>query len=214
MSTSLPTLTPLAQSIANAEGFGASANNIPTLANNPGDLENGDVGYGTITASGGNQITVYGSLAEGAQALENQVAKIFNGTSAYYSPDMSLSDFGTTYSGGNTNYGTTLANSLGVSPSTTLAQVQNGASASPASSSGAGTLASNAATGLMSSLNPFSGFSISRIILLILGIISFGAGLLAFKQTQDIIETGTGVVKTGAKVVKNVASSGGEVAAL
>lgn len=193
MATSLPTLTPLASAIAQSEGYGVPGA-IPTVANNPGNLELGDVGYGTANAAGGNQITIFGSLADGAAALENQLNKIFNGTSSNYTPDMSLSQFGQIYSGGNPAYGNQLASTLGVSPSTPLSQVQSQASASSAS----GTPSTSSwltnpfgnLLGLTSS-NPASAFTLSRAIILILGIILFGAGLFAFKQTQTVIQTAT-----------------------
>lgn len=115
--------SPLAVAIANAEGYGG-AGSIPTLANNPGDLELGDLGYGTMQAAGGQKITVFPNVAAGWMALENQISRIFSGRSRYYSPDESLQDFGVTYSGGSQRYGANLANFLGLSPSSTLRQAQ------------------------------------------------------------------------------------------
>lgn len=199
MSSSLPPLTPLASAITQAEGFGASPNNIPTTAQNPGDLELGDQGYGVMQAAGGNQITVFGSLAQGAAALENQLSKIFNGTSAYYNPNMTLDQFGQVYSGGSTTYGQQLASILNVPSSTTLAQVQNGASSSaPSNPIGIPDQILNYLTGNKSAGQ--SSVTLARAVVLILGILLFGAGLLGFKQTQTIIQTTTSTVKKGVEV--------------
>ena len=86
--TDVESYSPLAQAVANAEGFEFPKALIPTLANNPGDLELGDVGYGVMQASGGNRITVFASASLlGWAALENQdFEKIFSGRSKPYSP--------------------------------------------------------------------------------------------------------------------------------
>jgi hypothetical protein len=192
----------LASAIAQLEGFGPQGN-IPTLSNNPGDLEIGDVGYGTVQAAGGNKITVFGSLQDGWSALENQINKIFNGTSAYYNPSTTIQQFGTTYSGGNQNYGVNLANKLGVDPSATLGSVQQ--QTAPTSSNSGNPL----------DWGPFnqqvfghdlSGSSLltnslvtSRLVILVVGILLLAAGLFSFKQTQVIIQ----------KAAKTAAQSGG-----
>ena len=113
--------SPLANAIANAEGFGKS-DAVPTRANNPGDLEVGDVGYGTITAKGGQQITIFGNVGDGWARLNRQIDLIFSGRSRYYKPDETLNDFGSTYSGGSPSYGSNLANFLGVDSNATLSQ--------------------------------------------------------------------------------------------
>jgi hypothetical protein len=117
----LEAYTPLANAIANAEGFGKDSS-IPTRANNPGDLELGNVGFGTVTARGGQQITVFGSVSDGWAALNNQISKIFSGRSRYYKPEMSLQEFGSIYSGGSRTYGANLAAFLGLTPDAPLSQ--------------------------------------------------------------------------------------------
>jgi hypothetical protein len=202
MSTSLPQLSPLAAAISQAEGFGASANNIPTASNNPGNLELGDVGYGTATTSNGGGVTVYGSLADGANALENQVSNILSGNSSLYNPDMTIQQLGDTYvngpNGGTTtgsqNWASNVANSLGVSPSTTVGSAVNGAS----TSSGTGILGT--LQSLASSATNATTFGLSRTLVLILGVILFGAGLFSFRQTQTVIQTATGVAKKAGEV--------------
>jgi hypothetical protein len=116
-------LSPLGRAISSKEGFG-TADAIPTLANNPGNLELGNIGYGVLTANNGQQITIFGSLPEGRAALEKQLNLIFSGQSKKYSPNMTLEEFGKVYSGGEADYGAAIATSLGVAPSTTLGQLQ------------------------------------------------------------------------------------------
>lgn len=192
----------LANAISQLEGFGAPSA-IPTLANNPGSLELGDQGYGTITAQGGQQITVFGSLQDGWNALENQLNKIFNGTSQYYNPNQSLSQFGNIYSGGNPTYGTNLANKLGVTPDTTLGQVQNQTASTGAPSgnpldwsqfnqqvfgqdlSGSSLLTNSLVT--------------SRLLIAVVGLLLIAAGLFSFKQTQVVLQTASKAAKTAAE---------------
>ena len=195
--------SPLAAALAQLEGFGQPSA-IPTLANNPGDLELGDVGYGTTQAAGGNLITNFPTLDAGWAALENQASKITSGTSPLYPPGTTVQQAGTTYSGGNPAYGQNLANATGVSPNTPVSQLANGSNSSaPSSSPNTGVLSwITNPLGNLFGVPTASGnaFTLSRVIILILGIILFGAGLFAFKQTQTIIQTGTNVVKKGASI--------------
>lgn len=192
----------LANAISQLEGFGAPSA-IPTLANNPGSLELGDQGYGTITAQGGQQITVFGSLQDGWTALENQLGKIFNGTSSYYTPNQTLQQFGNIYSGGNPTYGNNLASKLGVDPNTTLGQVQGSASSSAAGDPLSTwqqfnqqvfghSLTDQTLTG---SALAFS----SRLIVLVVGVLLIAAGLFSFKTTQVVLQNATKAAKTAAE---------------
>jgi hypothetical protein len=114
--------TTLADAITRMEGTNPAYNN-------PGAISGtGDTGH-----SFGQNIGIYSTLAAGQAALNNQISKIYAGTSAYYDPSMSLDTFGQIYSGGNAAYGAGLAAQLGVPSSTTLAQLnqpQGGASGS------------------------------------------------------------------------------------
>src|SRR5208337_1189220 len=86
----------LANGIATAEGYGV-AGASPTIANNPGDLKLGDIGYGTQP----NGITNFPTPDAGFAALNNQVQLIQNGTSqAGYTTDMSIMDVAQLYTGG------------------------------------------------------------------------------------------------------------------
>jgi hypothetical protein len=109
----------LAKAIAAAEGFGP-AENVPTRANNPGDLELGDLGNGAV---GGK--TVFPTLAAGIAALRKQLAIIQNGESANYSLDMSISDMAQKWTGGDNpdGWANEVAQQLGVTPDTKLSEV-------------------------------------------------------------------------------------------
>ena len=100
---------------------------------------------------------------------------------------MTVQQFGNTYAG-NSTYGNQLAQVLGVDPSTPLAAVAN----SNASGSGIGAsidAAGNLITGKSAS-SDFSlfGWDAPRVVVLIIGIVLFIAGLFAFKQTQVLIQ--------------------------
>lgn len=196
--------TTLASAITQLEGFGAG-NNIPTIALNPGSLELGDIGYGTITAANGQQITVFNSLSDGQAALNNQLDLATSGNSKYYSPDMSIADFGTIYSGGNSSYGNNLASLLGVDPSTPISAVNaSGASTSSGGNSLTGALNDVFGPSIFGmTVGPSAtgaSFSTSRLIILILGVLLFAAGIFSFKQTQVVLSSAAGAVKKGAEV--------------
>jgi|SRR5579871_1417591 len=167
----------LAQAIAQAEGFGAP-NAIPTVANNPGDLKVGDVGYGT--AAGG--ITIFGSVDEGWARLDSQLAAIASGGSSYYNPGMSLAQIGNIYAGGDANWAINVARALHVTPDTTFADAYQGGSPVSLASPTAilDTAASAVETGLdeatnstfLESLGPmglaFAGIGVALFLVLVL----------------------------------------------
>ncbi len=112
--------TALANAIAKAEG-GGSANN------NPGSLTAGDVPsdsiVGTFNSAG---VVIIDSLENGWNYLYRKLNNILSGNSNVYSPDMTISQFAQTYTGGDnaTGWANTVANQLGVTPDTTLAEAQ------------------------------------------------------------------------------------------
>ena len=131
-------MSAVASAIAQAEGFGQPGA-IPTIANNPGDLELGNIGSGVTIAAGGQQITNFPTLEAGEAALENQVNLIATGTSkAGYSPSMSIAQVGQLYSGGSSNWANNVAAALGVDPSTNFASVVSGSPTPTISDSTAG----------------------------------------------------------------------------
>src|ERR1700675_4286244 len=77
----LPTkekIVSMAQAIAKAEGFGPPQT-LPTRIHNPGDLEIGDMGFGTQAGK-----TVFGTAEGGWAALEGQVHWMLTGNSRIY----------------------------------------------------------------------------------------------------------------------------------
>jgi hypothetical protein len=101
----------LASAIATAEGFGV-AGDVPTRANNPGDLVFGDQGNGVANSEG---VTIYPDLQTGWGALYYELNLIFSGASKVYSTAMSFQQFAQTWTGGD-NYGAwaqTVTNAVG-----------------------------------------------------------------------------------------------------
>jgi hypothetical protein len=126
----------LATAISKAEGYGVPGT-VPTVANNPGDLELGDIGYGVTVAAGGEKITNFPDAASGYAALESQINKIATGTSsAGYQPGWSISQVGNLYSGGSSAWASNVASTLGVSPDTPFASVATGVPAGGSISDG------------------------------------------------------------------------------
>jgi hypothetical protein len=119
-----------AGAIAQTEGYGV-AGQIPTLANNPGDLAIGDIGYSTM---GSAKITVFPDITTGWQALQNQVNLIANGQStAGYPQNATIAQVSNLYSGSTSGvWGNSVASILGVTPDTPFAAVAGGAAAAPA----------------------------------------------------------------------------------
>lgn len=116
----------IATAIATAEGWYVQGS-IPQQANNPGDLADpnfslnlsGDTGQ-RIGSAG---IVVFDSAQSGWQALYNQVNLMLSGNSGVYSPSMTIAQVGQIYSGGDPNWAANVAKALGVSTTTTLAEL-------------------------------------------------------------------------------------------
>lgn len=109
-----------AGAIARAEGFTVPGS-IPAKANNPGDLVRGDQGLGTLGAA---KITIYQTLAEGWEALDLQVAKMFTNTSHVYRSSMTIEEVANHYTTTQqSEWAQNVAEALHVSPKTTLDEV-------------------------------------------------------------------------------------------
>ena len=108
-----------ANAIANEENIASGLQS----SNNPYALELGDQGLGTTSAAGGNQLTNFASLQDAYNALLNMFTKDVNGNSSIYNPNMSIGQYMTTYTGGNTNAGNTVAQQLGVPASTPISAI-------------------------------------------------------------------------------------------
>jgi len=104
-----------AYAIAVAEGFYASGS-IPQRANNPGDLEEGNIGYGTL----GQGITIFPDPSSGWEALYAQAWEMLSGNSSHYRTSETIAQAGLTYSGGDPNWSGNVAATLGTSPLVTL----------------------------------------------------------------------------------------------
>lgn len=114
----------IAKAIATAEGFYVSGS-LPQRANNPGDLELGDKGWGVL-----NGKTIFPSASQGWQALYGIVQGWLDGSSKIYSPDWTIQDVANEYVGGQQNpttdsiaWASNVADTLGVSTDTPIGQV-------------------------------------------------------------------------------------------
>lgn len=170
--------SPLAGAIANAEGFNNGSAGTPL--NNPGNIESN------------GQLNQYGSLEEGWAALESQINKWMNGSSAYAGPNTSINDLAQTYTGGDNPQGWAAAVSqyLGVDPNTTLGQIVRGHFGQAA-----GTYAANTAGRVINALLS------QRFVLGFLGAMLIIVGALGFDRTQDI------VVQAGKKAAEGAAAA-------
>lgn len=113
-----PKVKAFAEAIAKAEGFGANPNNLPTRNHNPGDLEIGDIGYGTDQSK-----TIFPNDVAGWNALYKQVELIMNEESkAGYSLNDSIQTFAARYTGGDhsNTYAFAIASHLGIDVNSTL----------------------------------------------------------------------------------------------
>lgn len=106
-----------AYAIGKAEGFGP-VGNIPTRAKNPGDLELGDIGLGTL----GQGITIYPTLRQGIEALYRELNLILTNTSKDYNTSMTFSQMAIIWTGNDNpiNWAEIVAKSLNVFPDTTI----------------------------------------------------------------------------------------------
>ena len=132
--TSEALIQAFATAIAHAEGFYV-AGSVPQRANNPGDLtDDGDVGNGFIQTSGpmGAKITVYSTVEDGWAALTKKVARMLNGASHVYTPDLTILEVGMKYAG-SAEWAANVAARLGVDTRTTLAEYASGAHTQPLS---------------------------------------------------------------------------------
>ncbi len=119
-----PITISLANAIALANGYNV-VGSVPNKNNNPGNLKNGDVGFGVDSV--GN--TIYGTPEMGNLALRTQAAHILNGDNKMfsYSPARTpLSVIGTILAPNDASWIKNVASSLGINPSTKLSTITNG----------------------------------------------------------------------------------------
>jgi hypothetical protein len=112
-----PKVVLMAQAFAKAEGFGVP-NALPTRCHNPGDLEVGDVGYGTD-----NGKTIFPNDQAGWTALEHECDLIANGLShAGYKVTDTILQLADRYTGGDSaaSWAQAVAQFLDISVTTTI----------------------------------------------------------------------------------------------
>jgi hypothetical protein len=129
LGTSIPQslIESFAQGIATAEGFYVSGS-IPQQANNPGDIADNGVTQWTgdsgqrITSANGASIIVFNSVQDGWNALYQLVTTILSGSGSYNSA-WTLAQVGEHYANDAGQWAENVAEALGVSTSTTVAQL-------------------------------------------------------------------------------------------
>lgn len=181
-------------------------NTVGMSANNPINLEMGDIGYGTVTAAGGQELTIFPSLQAGYQAATNMVQSDVSGNSSIYSPNMSLQQYMQTFTGGSATAGNTVASILGVPSSTPISsfgQIAGSVQPNAASTTAPGT-ASTSSTGspawlaaLKALLGPLGTFlpgsgqpGIVDIVAILAGLILIAGMVFGFRQLAVTIKQG------------------------
>jgi len=189
--------SPLAQAIANSEGFGTA--NAPTITeyNNPGAL---------FSDGAPRQ---FSSLSDGINALESQIGEWLNGSSKIANANTTIAQLAQEYTGGDSpnTWATNTSDFLGVTPDTTLGQLQNMGLTSPdysingmnqritgqKQSPGIGdTLKSKLETGALTWLLS------TRFVFAVLGVLLIWGGIMGFDKTKDIIVSTGKAVAEGA----------------
>jgi hypothetical protein len=104
----------IARAIARAEGYFVSGS-LPNRLNNPGSLKDPNTG----------QLRAFSTVEEGWAALKQQVARMLEGTSAFYKPSMTIAQIAAIYTGGDKPdaWARIVAGELGVSPDTPIGDV-------------------------------------------------------------------------------------------
>ena len=111
-----------ASAIATAEGF-FLAGSRAQRNNNPGNVTSS---FGQSTTGQDAQFPIFATVADGWQALYNQVYKMFYGGSVYYNPSMTISQVGFIYAdgahdpSGAFNWAANVAAAMGVTTDTPL----------------------------------------------------------------------------------------------
>jgi len=117
-------LDSFSKAVADAEGFGVK-HAIPTRYHNPGDLKTipsaAKLPGQKAIGKGGH--VVFKSDAAGWAALKDQIAKMVDGRSKHFNPNMTLQQVARKYAGNWRPWVKIVSRELGVTPSTTLAEI-------------------------------------------------------------------------------------------
>ena len=113
----------LAVAIAKAEGFYRQGT-IPNRSRNPGDIKviRGKKYFGQVGVGKGGHV-IFRNDAAGWYALREQVRKMVEGESRFYTPQMSLYQVARRYAGDYRIWARNVGRNLGVSPTCTLAEL-------------------------------------------------------------------------------------------
>ena len=113
----------LAHAIAKAEGY-YTKGTIPNRFCNPGDLKSirGEKYFGQVRVGKGGHI-VFRNDAAGWFALREQLRKIVEGESRFYSPSMTLRQIAKKYAGNYRVWAKNVSKNLNVSPDMTIAEL-------------------------------------------------------------------------------------------
>lgn len=118
----------LSDAIASAEGW-YDPKSLPRRNNNPGNLTLDTNGRGLGKQSG---FVRYASAADGLDALQTQVRKMFDGSSAIYHPLMTIRDVANRYTQTDPEiWAKNVSTKLGVQPDTTLSTLTQQSPAPP-----------------------------------------------------------------------------------
>ena len=109
--------------IAHAEGFGVPGA-IPTVFHNPGDLGPGDTGYPGEFHDGSN-VSKLPDDETGWGFLRRKITRAFTGESHVFSTSMTIAEFAQEYAGDWQNWSRNVAQYLGVTPDTVIADWLN-----------------------------------------------------------------------------------------
>ena len=181
-------LSSFASAIANAEGYGV-AGAIPTVNNNPGDL----VSNGSVTS--------YSTPEAGQSALMSKLSNIFSGNSKVYSPSMTLSQMGSTWANGDSNWASNVAKYLGVSPSSVIGDIVAGVTGGLTTDAGlTGPGSSNVLDSLKSAHSSVIGKYLEDAIFVVIGLMMIAAGVFAFKNSSTVIQVVGKAARTAAEV--------------
>lgn len=193
-------LTPLESAQATLEGYFANTGdnpNLPQTLNNPFD----------ITQSG--SLLSYSDPNDSLTDFQNLISNMGTSSSPY-SPTESLQDFENTYTGGNQNAGSVVANLLGngITPQSTMQQVlassnqATGVPSTPQSGTGQTSSTSNTGNNALSFLQQLFGYAVTggqstlvtssylvRAVGIIGGMILIAGAVWGFSNVKDTIVT-------------------------